>query len=92
MPLDRHRRKTAVARVLCSTERDTAECRFTRNFHMFVTPFGVEGWFLIAQVVCAQAMMQPKQEMKWAFNLFFRCASPARPRPVRVLLVLVSCF
>jgi hypothetical protein len=50
-------------------------CRFTRNFHMFVTPFGVEGWFLVAQVICAQAMLQPKQEMKWVFSLFFRCAS-----------------
>lgn len=47
---------------------------------MFVTPFGIEGWFLVAQVVCAQAMLQPKQEMKWAMNLFFRCASTHLPR------------
>jgi hypothetical protein len=40
---------------------------------MFFTPFGVEGWFLVAQVLCAQAMLQPKSEIKWALSLFYRC-------------------
>ena len=53
--------------------------RFTRNFHTFLTPFGVEGWFLVAQVVCAQAMLQPKQELRWVLALFFRCAPAPLP-------------
>ena len=51
-------------------------CRFTRNFQMFFTQFGIEGWLLVAQVLCAQAMLQPKSEIKWALSLFFRCVSP----------------
>lgn len=47
--------------------------RFTRNLHSFVTPFGVEGWLLVAQVLCAQAMLVPKHEIPSAIALFFRC-------------------
>jgi transformation/transcription domain-associated protein len=46
--------------------------RFTRNMHTFVTPFGVEGWFLIAQVLASQAMLRPKQTIKYALHMFYR--------------------
>jgi transformation/transcription domain-associated protein len=48
--------------------------RFTRNFHNFFTVSGVEGWFLIAQVICARTLLLPKSELRWVLALFLRCA------------------
>jgi transformation/transcription domain-associated protein len=47
--------------------------RFTRNFQSFFTVSGIEGWFLIAQVICTRALLLPKSELRWALALFFRC-------------------
>lgn len=53
--------------------------RLTRNLATFVTPFGLEGVFLIAQVATAQALLQPHRSLKWTLALFFRCAVPCAP-------------
>ena len=47
--------------------------RMTRNVSNFISPFGLEGWFLISQVLAAQSMTRTKQNIHWPLYLFCRC-------------------
>ena len=51
--------------------------RVTRNISHFITPFGLEGWFLISQVLAAQSMTRTKQNIHWPLYLFCRYGTTA---------------
>lgn len=64
--------------------------RVTRNISHFITPFGLEGWFLISQVLAAQACTRPKQNCHWPLYLFCRYAVSLLFSFLTVVLVHLS--